>query len=79
MADTPTIYLVLKIRTVPYEGSAAALIENTQHLSRKSAESQYHTVIAAAANDSEALASGGVLMTSTGFVVESKFYDNGEE
>lgn len=74
MADTQTIYIVSKIRTVPYEGSVAAVIENTQHLSRTSAESKYYSVLAAAANDTGAYVSSGVLMTNEGFVIESKTY-----
>lgn len=74
MADTPTIYIVTKIRTVPNGDSVAALIEETQHLSRTSAESRYYSVLAAAANDANALVSSGVLMTNEGFVIESKSY-----
>ena len=76
MADTPTIYVVTDIKTVPHEGGYAALINSTQHQSRNGAEERYHTALATAARSAQYPKYGAVMMTNDGFVLESKCYEH---
>lgn len=70
-----TIYIVLEIKTVEHEGGYAVITSNTQHSTRQSAESQYYTKLAAAANpDNTNPKRSVVLMTNEGFVIDSKCY-----
>lgn len=69
------IYIVLEIRTVEHEGGYAVVTSNTQHTTRQSAESQYYTKLAAAANPDNTNPRRTVtLMTNDGFVIDSKSY-----
>ena len=76
MADTPTIYVVTDIKTVPHDGGYAVLINSTQHQSRNGAEERYHTALAAAARSAQYPKYGAVMMTNDGFVLESKCYEH---
>ena len=70
-----TIYIVSEIKTVEHEGGYAVVISNTQHSTRQSAESQYYTKLAAAANpDNPNPKRSVVLMTNDGCVIDSKSY-----
>ena len=69
------VYIVMEIKTVEHEGGYAVVTSNTQHSTRQSAESQYYTKLAAAANpDNPNPKRAGVLMTNEGFVLDSKYY-----
>lgn len=69
------VYIVLEIKTVEHEGGYAVVTSNTQHSTRQSAESQYYTKLAAAANpDNPNPKRAVVLMTNEGFVLDSKYY-----
>ena len=70
-----TIYIVYEIKTVETEGGYAVVTSNTQHSTRQSADSQYYSRLAAAANpDNPNPKRSVVLMTNDGFVLESKCY-----
>ena len=69
------VYIVMEIKTVEHEGGYAVVTSNTQHSTRQSAESQYYTKLAAAANpDNPNPKRAVVLMTNEGFVLDSKYY-----
>lgn len=72
--ETPTIYIVTDIKTVPYEGDYAVLINSTQHRTRNGAEERYHTALAAAARSEQYPVYAAILATNDGFVLESKSY-----
>ncbi len=69
------IYIVLEIKTVEHEGGYAVVTSNTQHSTRQSAESQYYTKLAAAANpDNTNPKRSVVLLTNEGFPIDHKCY-----
>lgn len=74
--ETPTIYLVTDMRTVPdpATGGYACLTNTTQHQSRDGAEERYHTALAAAARNTQYPLTGAVMMTNEGFIIDSKCY-----
>ena len=74
MADTPTIYIVTDVKTTPYEGDYAVLVNTTQHHTRNGAEERYHTALAAAARSEQYPLYAVFLATNEGFVIESKAY-----
>lgn len=74
MADTPTIYIVTDIRTVPDGDSYAVLINSTQHHSRNGAEERYHTALAAAARSDQYPVYSAIMATNEGFVIASQSY-----
>ncbi|MBR2804910.1 MAG: hypothetical protein IKE20_07205 [Eggerthellaceae bacterium] len=74
MADTPTIYIVTDIRTVPHEGGYAVLVNTTQHQSRNGAEERYHTALAAAARSEQYPVYSAIMATNEGFVIASQSY-----
>ena len=76
MANAPTIYIVIDIRTVPDGDSYAAVINKTQHLTRNKAEARYHSALASAAIDDKTFAYSAVLMTNEGFVIASQCYEH---
>lgn len=71
-----TIYIVTDIKTVPYEGDYAAVVNTTQHHSRNGAEERYHTALATAARSDQYPAYSAVLMTAEGYVLESRCYEH---
>lgn len=71
---TPTIYIVTDVKTVPYEGDYAVVVNTTQHHTRNGAEERYHTALAAAARSDQYPVYSAFLMTNEGFVIESKSY-----
>ena len=74
------MYIVLDIKTVEHEGGYAVVTSNTQHTKRQSADSQYYTKLASAANpDNPNPKRAVVLMTNEGFVLEYKCYSREEE
>ncbi len=74
------VYIVMEIKTVEHEGGYAVVTSNTQHSTRQSAESQYYTKLAAAANpDSQYPRHAVTLMTNDGFVIDSKSYVHEQE
>ena len=73
------IYIVMEIKTVEHEGGYAVVTSNTQHSTRQSAESQYYTKLAAAANPDNPNPKRAVaLLTNEGFVIDSKCYTQPE-
>lgn len=75
-----TMYIVLEIKTVEHEGGYATITSNTQHTKRDSADSQYYTRLAAAANPDNTNPKHAVaLMTNEGFVLDSKCYTHEPE
>jgi hypothetical protein len=69
------IYIVMEIKTVEHEGGHAVVISNTQHSTRQSAESQYYSKLAAAANpDNTNPKRSVVLLTNEGFPIDYKSY-----
>ena len=70
----PTIYIVTDVKTVPYEGDYAVVVNTTQHHTRNGAEERYHTALATAARSEQYPAYSAFLMTNEGFVIESKSY-----
>lgn len=74
MADTPTIYIVTDIRTVPNEGGYAVLVNSTQHHTRNGAEERYHTALAAAARSEQYPVYSAIMATNEGFVIASQSY-----
>lgn len=74
MADTPTIYLVHDMKTVPDGDSYAVITNTTQHHTRNGAEERYHTALATAARSAQWPCWSAVMCTNEGFVIESKFY-----
>lgn len=74
MADTPTIYVVTDIKTVPHEGGYAVVVNSTQHLSRNGAEERYHTALAAAARSEQYPVYSAIMATNEGFVIASQSY-----
>ena len=77
MADTPTIYLVTDMRTVPDSatGGYACLTNTTQHQSRNGAEERYHTALAAAARGTYPVM-GAVMMDNAGNVLAAEHYEH---
>lgn len=69
-----TIYIVTDIKTVPYEGDYAVVVNTTQHHSRNGAEERYHTALAAAARSEQYPLWSAVMMTNDGFVLASQSY-----
>lgn len=74
MSDTPTIYVVTDIKTTPYKGGYAVLINSTQHQSRNGAEERYHTALAAAARSEQYPVYSAIMATNEGFVIASQSY-----
>ena len=74
MAETPTIYVVTDIKTVPHEGGYAVVINSTQHQSRNGAEERYHTALAAAARSDQYPVYSAIMATNEGFVIASQSY-----
>lgn len=68
-------YIVIELQTAA-DGTVGNIV--TSHDSRDLAESKYHTVLAAAAV-SNLPCHAAMLMTSEGFMLESKAYHHGEE
>ncbi len=77
--ETPTIYIVTDVKTVPHEGGYAVLINSTQHQSRNGAEERYHTALAAAARSEQYPRCSAVMMTNDGFVLASQSYEHDVE
>lgn len=74
MTDTPTIYVVTDIKTVPHEGTYVVVINSTQHHTRNGAEERYHTALAEAARSEQYPVYSAILMTNDGFVITSQSY-----
>lgn len=73
------IYIVMEIKTVEHEGGYAVVTSTTQHTTRQSAESQYYSKLAAAANPNNTDPKRAVaLMTNEGFPIDSKCYSQSE-
>ena len=73
------VYIVLEIKTVEHEGGYAVITSNTQHSTRQSAESQYYSKLAAAANpDNINPKRSVVLLTNEGFALDYKCYSQPE-
>lgn len=70
----PTIYIVTDVKTVPYEGDYAVVVNTTQHHTRNGAEERYHTALATAARSEQYPVYSAFLATNEGFVIESKSY-----
>ena len=69
------VYIVMEIKTVESGGGHAVITSNTQHSTRQSAESQYYSRLAAAANpDNPNPKRAVVLMTNEGFTLDYKCY-----
>ena len=75
--DTPTIYLVTDMRTVPDSatGGYACITSTTQHQSRYGAEERYHTALAAAARGTYPVM-GAVMMDNRGNVLAAEHYEH---
>lgn len=76
MADTPTIYVVVDMKTVPDGDGYAVVIDKTQHRTRAKAEARYHSALASAANTEQYMCWSAVLITNTGFVIASEHYEH---
>lgn len=67
-------HIVIELQTME-NGKVANLV--TQHATREEAESKYYSVLAAAAL-SDLPCHAAALMTSTGTLIESRYYRRGE-
>lgn len=67
-------YIVIELQTMS-DGKVANIV--TQHKTRAEAESKFFTVLAAAAL-SDLPCHAAALMTSTGTLIESRYYRRGE-
>ena len=78
MATIPTIYIVTDFRTVPDNstGGYAVIVNTTQHQSRNGAEERYHTALATAARSNQYPKYGAIMMTNSGFLIDSKSYEH---
>lgn len=77
--ETPILYIVTDMKTVP-DGDGYAVVSNTtQHHTRNGAEERYHTALAAAARNTQYPLMSAVMMTNEGFVIESKCYHHDDE
>ena len=73
------VYIVMEIKTVEHEGGYAVVTSTTQHSTRQSAESQYYSRLAAAANpDNPNPKRAVVLMANDGYPIEYKCYEQPE-
>lgn len=75
----PILYIVSDMKTVPDGDDYAVITNTTQHHTRLGAEERYHTALAAAARNTQYPLTSAVMMTSEGFVLESKCYHHDDE
>ena len=75
----PTIYIVTDVKTVPYEGGYAVVINSTQHRDRLKAEARYHDALAKAARMENVTSAGAYMMTNEGFFIDSQVFAIGGE
>lgn len=75
----PILYIVSDMKTVPDGDDYAVVTNTTQHHTRLGAEERYHTALAAAARNTQYPLMSAVMMTSEGFVLESKCYHHEAE
>lgn len=74
MSETPTIYIVSDIKTVPHDGGYAVVVNTTQHQSRNGAEERYHMALAEAARSDQYPKYCAIIATNDGFVIASQSY-----
>lgn len=77
--ETPILYIVTDMKTVP-DGDGYAVVSNTtQHHTRNGAEERYHTALAAAARNTQYPLMSAVMMTNEGFVIASQCYKHEQQ
>ena len=77
MADTPTVYVVIDMRTVwdAENQSWACVVRQTPHQNRNGADERYHLAVAEAARTTTYPAFAAVLLDNCGNILASDHYE----